>query len=347
MTVPVAQDIPPPPCAPPPVAPKRWPILRFCAWVASVLLLAAIVAPVVCIGGIYTEGPLKEEKIVIIPHGMSGTEAGDRLAKENAVYASFLFRIAARLVGPLRAGEYALPAKSSALQIATLIHEGHSIPRAFTAPEGLTSPEIVSLLNKVPVLTGSIEKTPVEGSLLPETYHYVYGDTRESLIARMQKAMAEKANRLWATRQQGLPIQSLDEALILASLIEKETGKPEERARIAGVFYNRLRKNMRLQSDPTVIYALTSGRSPMSHALTHADLSVSSPFNTYLNEGLPPNPICNPGAAALEAALHPEDNPYYYFVADGYGGHVFATDLTTHNKNINSWRQVLKSTPRP
>jgi UPF0755 protein len=163
------------------------------------------------------------------------------------------------------------------------------------------------------------------------------------MIVRMQKAMQEKINELWASRETGLPLKSVGEAVILASIVEKETGKPDERPRIAGVFYNRLRQNMRLQSDPTVIYALTKGKKTLDRALTHEDLSFASPINTYTSDGIPPQPICNPGRAALEAVLHPEHHGFYYFVADGSGGHVFAVDLATHNQNINKWHRALEN----
>jgi UPF0755 protein len=161
----------------------------------------------------------------------------------------------------------------------------------------------------------------------------------------MQKAMQEKVNEVWAGRDADLPLQTPQQAVVMASIVEKETGKPDERPRIAGVFYNRLRLNMRLQSDPTVIYALTGGREDLPRALTHEDLATASPINTYASDGLPPQPICNPGLAALQAATHPEHNNFLYFVADGSGGHAFAADLATHDENINRWHAFEKARP--
>jgi UPF0755 protein len=330
-----------PPLEPTPSSSKKsaWRALN---WVLTVALLAGLATPPVIIASAFAPGPLREGKTVVVSFGSSAQEIGASLKQEGAVYAGLLFRIGAKIAGPLKAGEYAVPAKASAFDIAMMLHEGRSVVRTFTAAEGLTSAEIVGLLNAEPALTGEIAAIPPEGSLLPETYRYSYRDSRASLIARMQKAMQEKVNELWAGRDAGILVQSAREAVTLASIVEKETGKAEERAKIAGVFYNRIRQNMRLQSDPTVIYALTGGRGPLARALTHDDLSVPSPINTYASDGIPPQPICNPGRAAIEATLHPERHAYIYFVADGTGGHVFASDLATHNKNINAWHAKIR-----
>jgi len=313
-------------------------------------VLLALLMPILGFSFLFAPGPLREAKTVVVAHGSNAAEIGAELAQENAVYASPLFHIAARLVasGSLKAGEYEIPAYASPIDIAVMMREGHSVVRLFTVAEGLTSAEIVHLLNMDPVLTGTLATVPTEGSLLPETYRYSYGDSRNSLIARMQKAMQDKLNESWATREGDLPLKSPLEAVTLASIVEKETGKPEERARIAGVFYNRLRLNMRLQSDPTVIYAITGGKEILNRPLTHEDLTFASPINTYASDGLPPQPICNPGRAALEAILHPEHHNFLYFVADGSGGHAFASDLAAHNENINRWHQAIdKATSHP
>jgi UPF0755 protein len=191
----------------------------------------------------------------------------------------------------------------------------------------------------VPILTGTIV-VPPEGSLQPESYRYMYGDSRAGLITRMQKPMQDMLNDLWAKRDPSLPLSTPEEAVVMASIIEKETGKATERPRIAGVFYNRLRQHMRLQSDPTVIYGIMLAKGWMDHDIEHADLAFPSPYNTYTNDGLPPKPICNPGKAALEAALHPEANNYLYFVADGTGGHSFASTLAEHNQNVAKWNAL-------
>lgn len=309
------------------------------------MLLAAILAPMLGGAALFIPGPLTQGKTVIIAHGENAAEISAQLAQEKTVYLSLLFRAAARLIASnsLKAGEYAIPARATPVEIAQMMHEGRSVVRLFTVAEGLTSAEVVRLLNADPVLTGTIEAAPPEGSLLPETYRYIYGDSRTGIVTRMQKAMQDKINEIWASRENGLPLKSVKEAVTLASIVEKETGKSEERPRIAGVFYNRLRQNMRLQSDPTVIYALTKGAVVLDRPLTHEDLSFPSPINTYASDGLPPQPICNPGRAALQAATHPEHNAFFYFVANGTdGGHAFAADLATHNENINRWHKAVE-----
>ncbi len=289
----------------------------------------------------WVPGPLTQKKTIVIPHGVRTVEIGDRLAQEGAVYSAPLFLGSVKILGAknLKAGEYEIPSRATPLEIVRMIGEGRSVVRLFTVPEGLTSAEITTLLEKDPVLTGEIEAPPEDGSLWPETYRYSYGDSRASLIMRMEKAMQEKKEHLWSARAPDLPIQRIEEALTLASLIEKETSVPQERPKVAGVFYNRLAAPMRLQSDPTVIYALTEGRGSLGRELTHEDLAVSSPFNTYARAGLPPHPICNPGQASIEAALHPAHHGYFYFVATGQGGHSFAADLPTQSHNINVWHR--------
>ena len=333
------------PETPPPPAPNRPNCLRLAGRMVASLGFVLCLTAVGGVAALFAPGPLAQEKNIVIAHGTKTADMGAQLAQEKAVYAAPLFLAATRLVASnsLKAGEYALPAHASPVDIALMMHEGHSVVRLFTAAEGLTSAEIVRMLNADSVLTGTIDHSPAEGSLLPETYRYTYGDSRASLIARMQKSMQERQNDLWGKRDKDLPLQSLKEAVTLASIVEKETGTPEERPRIAGVFFNRLRLNMRLQSDPTVIYAITKGKEFLDRPLTHEDLAFASPINTYASDGIPPQPICNPGSASLEAVLHPEHNGYLYFVATGTGGHAFAADLAAHNKNISKWRQAIEN----
>ncbi|MDR3450755.1 MAG: endolytic transglycosylase MltG [Alphaproteobacteria bacterium] len=308
------------------------------------LIILATLGPLATVAALFAPGPLAQQTTVIVPHGESTAAISAQLSTAGAVWAAPLFHVAARLLatGGLKAGEYIVPAHASPAAIAEMMHEGRSVMRFFTAAEGLTSAEIVAELNKDPALTGTV-LPPAEGSLLPETYRYNYGDTRASILARMSKAMQEKIGEVWAGREATLPLQSPQQLVTLASIVEKETGKPEERPRIAGVFYNRLRFSMRLQSDPTVIYALTGGKSDLNRALTHDDLAFASPINTYASDGLPPQPICNPGLASLQAAAHPEHHNFLYFVADGSGGHAFAADLAAHNANINRWHDALEN----
>lgn len=297
---------------------------------------------IVC-GAVYVPGPLKEDTTVIVPHGAGPREVAALLESKNAVFCPFLFRVAAKYLtsNALKAGEYELPAGVSTLQVLYMIHDGHSVVRLFTVAEGLTSAEVAQMLNDEPTLVGDKIASIPDGSLLPETYRYMYGDNRESIVTRMQKSMQDELNAAWEKRDPNLNfITSKEQAVVLASIVEKETAKPEERSRIAGVFYNRLRHNMRLQSDPTVIYAITKARGSMDHDIDHDDLSFSSPYNTYTNDGLPPGPICNPGKASIEAVLNPEWNEYLYFVANGLGGHAFAKTLAEHNQNVAHWNQL-------
>jgi UPF0755 protein len=198
---------------------------------------------------------------------------------------------------------------------------------------------VVAILNKAYGLIGPVTAIPPEGSLLPETYRYSYGDTRAEMIKRMSRAMDDELDTLWKGRDEGLPFHSPDEAVILASLVEKETAVPAERSRIAAVFLNRLKKGMRLQSDPTVVYAITQS-GPLGRGLTRQDLDIASPYNTYQVAGLPPGPIANPGKEALYAVMHPLKTQDLYFVADGTGGHTFATTLEEHNANVRKWRKI-------
>jgi UPF0755 protein len=320
-------------------------VLSGIASVLSIMLLAAIIVPIAGVAALFAPGPLQNEKTLVIAHGTHTADIAATLADQGAVYLAPLFRLAARFAanGSLKAGEYAIPAGASPIDIAVMMHDGHSVVRLFTAAEGLTSAEIVKLLEVEPVLTGSIDTVPAEGSLLPETYRYTYGDSRAGIVMRMQKALQDKLNEIWVGREAGLPLRSPRDAVVLASIVEKETGKSEERPRIAGVFYNRLRNNMRLQSDPTVIYAITQGRQVLTRPLTHDDLALASPINTYISDGLPPQPICNPGIAALNAVAHPEHHAFLYFVANGNGGHAFAADLATQDQNINRWHQAIEN----
>ncbi len=329
--------------APPPEQPKRKRIIL--PYVLLILFVLSVLPGPLFFVGLLASGPLKESKTVIIPRGASGQKIADILDRNGVLIHRLFFRAASRLMAEdkLQAGEYRIEPGQSALDIAAMLRDGKTVPRFFTAPEGLTSSEIVALLREVPALTGDVGTIPEEGSLLPETYRYSYGDSRADLIERMQEDLRETLRALWEKREKGLPLASPREALILASIVEKETGLfPQERPRVAGVFYNRLKQGMPLQTDPTVIYALTKGQTPLGRPLLKTDLVAPSPYNTYLHQGLPPGPICNPGRAALEAVLHPEKHDFLYFVADGSGGHAFARTLDEHNKNAARWFSLKK-----
>ena len=309
-----------------------------------IFLLSLLPAPLFFVGLLAPSSNTEPVKI-IIPRGTSVQEITKILDQKGVLVHPLLFRAASRLLAEdnLKAGEYELGVGLSVMDIAALLRDGQSVRRQFTVPEGLSSHEIVSLLGGVEGLSGNVGAVPEEGTLMPETYVYAWDNNRAEIVKRMQEAQRKVLADLWVKRQEGLPLRDEQEALILASIVEKETGlKAEERGRVAGVFINRLKRGMPLQSDPTVIYALTEGKGPLGRALLYKDLKVDSPYNTYQNAGLPPKPICNPGRAAIEAVLQPEKNNYIYFVADGTGGHAFARTLREHNKNVANWKRVRR-----
>lgn len=215
-----------------------------------------------------------------------------------------------------------------------------------TLAEGATSWQVVEALKLAPFLTGTIKDLPAEGTLSPDSYEIRRNADRAALIAEMQKRQTAVLDEAWANRAEGLPYTTPEEAMVMASIVEKETGVPAERADVASVFLNRLAQGMRLQTDPTVIYGVTQGKGVLGRGLRQSELQRRTPFNTYVIDGLPPSPICNPGKAAIEAALHPADTKFLYFVADGSGGHVFASTLTEHNQNVAKWRQIEKQMPQ-
>jgi UPF0755 protein len=300
----------------------------------------------------YNPGPLPETKIVLIERGKGVAAIAETLQAEGVVDSALIFKIFSRLETdqrPLKAGEYEFTTAISLADAMKMMRDGKVYDRKVTFPEGVTSWQIVETLKGLTDMVGDIADIPPEGSLLPETYHYIKNDDRTALLGKMKVAMDKTVAELWSARVEGLPIKSAAEALVLASIVEKETGVADERKKVAGVFINRLRKGMPLQSDPTVIYGITrgeiqnEGQGPLGRRLLTKDLQVDTPFNTYMNPGLPPTPIANPGRASIEAVLHPEVHDYIYFVADGTGGHKFARTLTEHNSNVARWRQIRRS----
>lgn len=245
----------------------------------------------------------------------------------------------------LQAGEYAFAAGSTPAQVIDKIARGEVVVHKITIPEGWTVAQVRAALMAEPLLTGELPATIAEGSLLPDTMHFARGEARAHVIERMQKAQAEVMQKLWPARTEGLPFSTPEQAIILASVIEKETGLGSERGLVAGVFINRLRLGMMLQSDPTVVYGIEAaqGHAPMGRALTKGDLARDTAHNSYTRAGLPPTPICNPGRAALEAALHPQATDALYFVATGTGGHRFAATLKEHEANVAAYRATLKA----
>ena len=290
-------------------------------------------------------GPLANPTVLIIGKGSSVARIADRLARAGVIGNALLFRIGVRaegIDGALRAGEFEFPARVSMRQAAAILVSGETVKRRLTVAEGLTTAQVLALIAATGGTEGQVARPVAEGNLLPETYFFSYGDTAGSLVARMEGAMREALDRAWRMRAEGLAVSSPRQALILASLIEKETGKPDERARISAVFHNRLRRGMRLQTDPTVVYVLSGGKGPIDRPLTYDDLARPSPYNTYLNAGLPPGPIANPGLASLAAAVNPAAVEDLYFVADGNGGHLFSRTLPEHNRNVARWRKMQR-----
>jgi UPF0755 protein len=314
--------------------------------------LALVVLAVLALGGgwwlleryLDAPGPLAEEQVIDFPRGSGLARIATRLEAAGVIEDARLFRVATRVVGRdrrLRAGEFRIPARVSPRGVLDILESGQIVLHALTIPEGLSTVEALTVVERHPVLVGDMpEPLPGEGELLPETYMFARGTTRAEIIERMRGDMARLLAELWANRQEGLPLSSPEEALILASVIEKETAVPEEYRLVAGVFVNRLRRGMLLQTDPTVIYAVTRGAGPLGRQLLRRDLEIDDPYNTYRYAGLPPGPIANPGRGALEAALDPADTDYLYFVADGTGGHAFARTLDEHNRNAARWRRI-------
>lgn len=292
---------------------------------------------------IVSDGPLQEPRLFTVPRGASVDRVAEALAQQGIVTSASLFRIAARYTEsdrPIRFGEYEVPARASMTEVLDLLRSGRVVQYSVTVPEGLTSWEIVELLRDVEVLSGEVETLPPEGTLAPDTYSVTRGETRAQLIARMTALQADRLERAWAERDAELEIRTPREALILASLVEKETGVPEERGVIAGVFHNRLRRGMRLQTDPTIIYGITEGRGTFDRPIRRSDIDTPTPWNTYAIDGLPPTPIANPGYESILAAVRPDETDALYFVADGTGGHSFARTLDEHNRNVREWRAI-------
>jgi peptidoglycan lytic transglycosylase G len=291
-------------------------------------------------------GPAAAGTTVVIEHGLGVRAIADKLADAGVITDPLVFAAGVRVYGeerPLKAGEYLFPARRSMRAIMEQMIDGITVAHRLTIPEGLTSAEIVALVAAAPDLEGDVPAAvPADGSLLPETYFFSRGDTRAQLLERMRKGMKDALAELWPARDSTVALKSVAEAVTLASIVEKETGLAAERPHVASVFFNRLAQGMPLQSDPTVIYALTGGKGPLGRALLRADLQVANPYNTYANPGLPPGPIANPGRASLQAVLHPDSTKDLYFVADGTGGHAFAATLEEHNKNVAAWRQQQK-----
>ena len=288
-------------------------------------------------------GPLAETVMVPVEQGDRLQTVTDRLVAAGAVSNPTIFRLGARYTGQeqaLKFADYEIPAGASMADVLDIITSGQGVSYQVTIPEGFTSWQVVERLRAVRDLSGRIDTVPPEGSLAPNTYAYSRGQDRNELIAEMTEAQTAILDEAWLVRDPTTPLESREAALILASIIEKETGVSSERAKVASVFVNRLNRGMRLQTDPTVIYGITLGKGSLGRGLRRSELDEPTPYNTYQIDGLPPTPIANPGKAAIEAALNPDVTDFVYFVADGTGGHAFARTLDEHNSNVAKWRQI-------
>lgn len=287
-------------------------------------------------------GPLAETVTVDISRGISSQKVAEILYDKGVISQPLIFRLLMKYKqndGQIKAGEYLFAPQVSMLQVLDKLVRGEVVYHKITIPEGYTVGQVLYLLNMNDLLSGEFDIFPDEGAFLPETYTFQKGESRNRLVQEAMAAMTKKLQEVWDSRDEGLPYKDIRDLLIMASIIEKETGVRSERSQVASVFVNRLRKGMLLQTDPTVIYALTEGREELGRPLTRKDLSVDSPYNTYKYAGLPPSPICNPGEASLYAAAHPAETDFLYFVASGNGGHNFAKTLSEHNLNVTNWKK--------
>lgn len=314
---------------------------RVLFFVPVALLLAAFLAVWLLWAG---PGPAAQDTTIIVTEGSSVSRVADQLAGQGLIRGAGGFRFFARLFGsrdPIQTGEFVIPRGASAARILDQLQHGRPVVRAVVIPEGLPSVLVRERLLRAPWLTGDIA-VPEEGSVLPNGYTYRRGESRAAVLERMQAAMRAELARLWAQRRPGIAVHSPREAIILASIVEKETAKAAERRLVAGVYSNRLRQNMPLQADPTVIYPVTQGR-PLGRRILASELRARNGYNTYVIRGLPQGPIANPGRASIAAVLDPAPTPALYFVADGSGGHVFANSLAEHNANVERWRALRRA----
>ncbi len=329
----------------------------FARFVSGVMTLA-LAAMILAGGGVLwfvhefeKAGPLTVSRTFGVPRGEGPIEIAAQLERDGIISNRWVFvaghyaRATMNRGKPqhLKAGEYEFKKGASAAEVHATLVEGKSILSKITLPEGLTSAQIVERIKAHDDFDGDITEIPPEGTLLPDTYRFSKGMKRQELIDRMRAEQERLLATVWEKRQPGLPVATPQEALILASIIEKETGRADERERVAAVFVNRLKKKMRLQSDPTIIYGLVGGQGSLGRPITRADIDGKTPHNTYQISGLPPTPICNPGRSAIEATLNPAKTDDLYFVADGSGGHAFSATLKEHNAAVANWRRIERT----
>jgi UPF0755 protein len=323
----------------------RHPLVVIGNAVISIFVLLAVVSGVLLVVGkqrFEQPGPLARDTVVNIPKG-GVRDIADVLQRQGVIDQPYVFMggvVVLKASQDLKAGEYQFKAHASLRDVVATMVEGKVIEHQVSIPEGLTSEQIVSRLTDDNVLVGDVRQIPREGSLLPDTYDFTRGVTREQLLQRMQQAQQRLVKEIWDHRSPDLPLKSPDQLIVLASIIEKETGKADERTRVAAVFVNRLKQNMKLQSDPTIIYGLVGGKGTLGRPIAKTEIEQPTPYNTYVIAGLPPGPISNPGRASLEAAANPARTRELYFVADGTGGHAFAETYEQHQKNVARLRAM-------
>src|ERR1700727_2394210 len=340
------EQVPPPP--------KRSERARNPFIVVGNAIITFILFLMLAVGGTYyygrqmidAPGPLQDDKVVNIPTRAGVTDIADVLQREGVIdnnrwaFIGSVFALKAR--SDLKPGEYLFQKNASLRDVIGTMVEGKVVQHAVTIPEGLTSEQIVARLSDNDIFAGSVREIPREGTLLPETYKFPRGTTRDQVIARMQQAQKRVLAEIWERRNPDIPIKTPDQLVTLASIVEKETGKADERSRVAAVFVNRLRQKIKLKSDPTIIYGLVGGKGTLGRPIKGSEIQQPSPYNTYVIEGLPPGPIANPGRASLEAAANPARTRDLFFVADGTGGHAFTETYDQHQKNVAKLRSMEK-----
>ena len=311
---------------------------------AALVALSLLAAAATFFGSWFLPGPLAKDTAFVVPDGAGLTVVAAKLQREGAIGSADAFRLRARLLGGgggLKAGEFNLPKGASPARILAILQSDAVIRRLVTVPEGRPSILVYEQLMAEPKLTGAIE-VPAEGSILPDSYAYSLGESRQAVLARMQAAMKKRLAELWATRKPGIAVKTPQEALALASIVEKETGKPSERRQVAGLYSNRLRIGMKLQADPTIIYPITKGK-PLGRRIRQSEIAAVNGYNTYSMAGLPKGPITNPGSDSIAAVLDPAATKALYMVADGTGGHAFADTLAQHNANVAKWFAIRRA----
>jgi UPF0755 protein len=312
--------------------------------VVRALIAAVAVAALFFAWSWWGASPIERDAAFVVPDGSSLTSVAHKLGQEHRVSSGDSFLLMAKLLGshdPVQAGEFLLPKGASAARILDILQHGQPIRRFVTIPEGLPSILVYERLMAEPLLTGAIP-VPVEGSVLPDTYDFERGEARTAVLARMQRAMDKTVAELWPRRGPDTVAKTPQEAVTLASVVEKETGKPAERRMVAGLYSNRVKQGMLLQADPTIIYPITRGK-PLGRRIRQSEIQAVNGYNTYTMVGLPQGPITNPGRASIEAVLHPAQTGALYMVADGTGGHVFASTLAEHNANVAKWFAIRRA----